>query len=298
MRKKMLLLVVALFAGSLGAFACGSGDLLEDAIEMSVMVDPGGGGFGSGVVFKNKASSFVWTDAHVVEGTQKIAEVIDPKSGLNKTVVTYKDVYITSEIVEDGRKVGEDRRLAKLIRYDRKQDIAVFLVYQKNYGKKSVKFASGIPKRGEPIWHIGCSHGPVGYNSLSDGVVSAVGRLRKNNGYADRADEAIVSDQITGVAHHGNSGGGVYSQADGQCLGLVTEFLNVTDNAIFTHSSFIITPARRLREWAKDVEVEYALDDTKTVPSLKEIMAGPVTVNPLPAPKIVLLPLIPIPLVK
>lgn len=278
MRTLILIVATALVAAVGIAAPDAQPSVVRQAADVSVTIDAEGS-YGSGVVFKNKEASFVWTDAHVVSDTQVVNKVIDPVKGTPKFVTTYRDVHIQTEVVEDGRKVGEDRRLAKVIRYDEAQDIAVLLVYQKNYGKASARFATGIPAQGDAICHVGSFLGPKGANSFSRGNVAAVGRLRRDFD-SNETGQPFVYDQISAVAHKGSSGGGVFDEKTGECLGLITEFLGISHNN-FSDGSFMITPARRLREWAKNAKVEYALDTTKVVPSIKEIMAGPVTLTPI-----------------
>ena len=88
------------------------------------------GGYGSGVVFKNGENTYVWTDAHVVAGAQEAYISIDLLTGIPKVNVTYKDVYVSQEIYEQGRKVGENIYLAKIIRYSQYHDIALLKVYK------------------------------------------------------------------------------------------------------------------------------------------------------------------------
>lgn len=285
---KRLLVIFAAAALALapfGVFANNAGEPGSDpadAAAATVMIDAEGA-YGTGVVFKNKEYSFVWTDAHVVSDRQVVKKVIDPANGLPKIVVSYLDVWAVTEDIEDGRKVAQTKTLAKIIRYDDAQDIALLMVYKKNYGTKSVKFEPGVPKQGDAVWHVGSFYGPVGHGSMSEGTVASVGRLRREFQSTD-TDAPYPYDQISCVAHKGSSGGGIFSKKTGNCLGLVTEFVGWSQNNGFTHGAFCITPSRRLIEWAKVNKVEFAVDDTVKVPSLAEIMAGPVTVNPLPAP--------------
>jgi S1-C subfamily serine protease len=251
----------------------------DAAKESSVLVDTGENA-GSGVIFKNLFITFVWTDAHVVSCTQVIKKVVDPNTGETKVTVTYKDVYVVKEIVENGRKVGELKLLAKVIRYSEEEDIAVLYVYKKSFGSESVTFSDVTPKAGTAIWHVGSFFGYRGINSVSDGRISFVGRLR-TGGKATDTDFPLVYDQMTAVAHPGSSGGGVFLKSNGACVGLVTEFLGASDG-LFTHGSFCVTPTRRLRTFAKRVGCEWAMDRNHKVPPLECIMFGKVTDDDIP----------------
>lgn len=222
--------------------------------------------YGSGVVFKNKSRTFIWTAAHtLVDGK------IDSTS--------YADVWVTSPIFETGRKVGEDRRLARVIRFNLSEDIAVLEVRQKNWGT-STTFADAnyIPVAGNPVWHVGAFEGRAGENSVSDGVIAAVGRLRR--GYVmNETDNPFVFDQVSMVAHHGSSGGGIFDKKTGKCLGLVTEFL--TKNS---PGSFCVVPSRRLHEFSKRTSCEWAIDLAFETPQeIEPEIVEPIIPQPIPA---------------
>lgn len=276
--RRVMLVAAVLFTAAIGSAGADKNAPTEvtadDAVAASVTVSAEGG-TGSGVVFKNGESSFVWTDAHVVADAQRVRTAVDPQTGKQKVVVTYSDVSVVTEDFQGGRKVGETRRLAKVVRYGEDDDLAVLLVYEKGYGKKSAKFGDAPPKLGAAVWHVGSFHGKLGANSVSEGVVGAVGRLRKDFG-PDETNSPVVFDQATAIAHHGSSGGGVFLKSNGECLGLVSHYLNVKDG-LFTHGSFCYSPARRMREFAKRTGCEWAVDEKVKVPDLAAIMAGRVT---------------------
>lgn len=181
---------------------------------------------GTGVIFHNDRHTFVWTVAHVVEGVK------------------------TCEVVQ-----GKTRVKAKVIRYDADLELAL-LVLDKRIGK-SAKFATGTPRPGAAIWHIGCVHGEVAPNSVSDGVISAVNR--KSQFTSDRQ----TYDQVAASFAHGCSGGGVYGKRSGECLGLVSQF--VGDNPL-TFGFGLIVPARQIRCFAKCESCEWAVDASIPVP--------------------------------
>lgn len=239
-------------------------NIINDISSSSVLIYSDGG-FGSGVVFKNGEDTFVWTDAHVVAGAQEVFISVDLLTGVPKIYVTYKDVFVVQEMYEQGRKVGETRHIAKIIRYSQTHDIALLQIYKKNAFASSVEFISNneIPNIGDKLWHVGSMTGPKGANSLSEGIFSKAGRLRKY--FVSDELVGIIYDQCSLSAHRGSSGGGVFRQSDGKCIGIVTEFLGKD-----TYGEFCITPARRLREFAKYASCEWAMNHIIKVPQTDE----------------------------
>ena len=59
--------------------------------------------------------NFVWTAAHVVDGLRSVRTVI--KDGQSRKIVEFRDAQIVQELVEDGRRVGEMKMEAKVIKY-------------------------------------------------------------------------------------------------------------------------------------------------------------------------------------
>jgi hypothetical protein len=271
MRKLALLLVLCL-----ATFTCA--DIPVGLKECSVMIEASGG-YGSGVVFKNREHSFCWSAAHVVSGTQEIKTVIDVKTGRPKVVATYSDVYVVTDIKQEGRLVGKNARLAKIIRYSEDEDIALLYVYEKNYGEASTVFFAGVPNDGADAWHVGSFRGPRGLNSISKGVVAATGRLRRNG--HNETDNPFICDQYSGQAFHGSSGGAIFLNS-GECLGLVTEYLAGDP---LSQGSLVFTPSRRLISFAEQNRVEYATNDKVAVPPLPKMFSQQVTVGDLEIPK-------------
>lgn len=269
MRLSSLMLVLVLFFGS----ACRSADVktitLNDNISASVLVDTDSGA-GSGVVFKNGGYTFVWTDAHVVSELRSITAMADPNTGETVTNVSYKDVWVQKDIVEDGRKVGEERMLAKIIRYGGANDIALLRLYKSDWNVKGVTFDFSIPPVGDDLVHVGCFKGKSGTHSVARGTVAAVGRLRSGYTHSD-TNYPVVYDQYSGVAHHGSSGGGLF-RPSGKCAGLITEYLDTdydkkTKLHVMSYGSLCYTPSRRLRSWAKRMKCEWAVDHSVKVKS-------------------------------
>lgn len=224
---------------------------------------------GSGVAFKNKDAAFVWTDAHVVQSCQTVKTVICPKDGRPKVVVSYSDVWLVKAIVCEGRKVGEDKRLAKIIRYCGKEDIALLAVYQKGWLKNGAKFPrpKAVPEQGMSIYHVGSPIGPSGIGTIMTGNVSFVGRLRKAGKHSDT--DGYVYDQATVAATYGSSGGGVFCTKTSHCLGLLTEFLQ---SSSVSPSLLCFTPSRRLWEFSERNRCLWAMNSEVAVPAQHEVL--------------------------
>lgn len=235
---------------------------------------------GSGVVFKNKEASFVWTAAHVLADLQDVQTVINPRTGLGKIEIHYRDVLLVQPVFQNGRQVGETHRLASILRFsDRRrggEDLALLGVYQKGFGTRSVSFlgASVVPAPGEPLWHVGSMMGRVGANSLTEGVFSNAGRLEHNG-----TDNPKVFDQVTVPAIGGSSGGGVFLKKNGECIGLLTQGLG---RGVETVN--LVVPARRIRQFAERTRCEWAIDAKVPLPSETELREWPVTDRSLPVP--------------
>ena len=79
-----------------------------------------------------------------------------------------------------------------------------------------------------------------------------------------------VFDQVTTVSFPGSSGGGMYLKDSGVYIGMLTQGVMQLQGFNF------IVPVRRIHAWAKASKVEWAIDPTVPLPSLKEIDAMPV----------------------
>lgn len=213
---------------------------------------------GSGVVktreIGGKAVNFVWTAAHVVDGLRQTEEVIDPKTGTRRTKITFKDAAVVKELIEDGRRVGELKMDATVIRYSKDEDLALLRIRKQNFVKPSVVFYldEKIPTVGTDLYHVGSLLGQMGSNSLTSGIVSQIGRTIDKSEY----------DQSTCTAFPGSSGGGVYLR-DGRYVGMLVRGAGEGFN--------LLTPVRRMLKWAKSAGVEWAIDDKAKAPTAEEL---------------------------
>ncbi len=221
---------------------------------------------GSGVLITREIGgeqiTFVWTCGHVVDNLRSVRTVIE--AGMPKKIVEFSDVQIIKELVESGRRVGEMKMAATVIKYsdaDTGEDLAVLMVRAKDYGKASARFhlnkEDNIIPIGTPLFHVGSLLGQFGSNSMTSGIVSQVGRIR----------DKVEYDQTTVTAFPGSSGGGVYLQ-DGQYVGMIVRGAGEGFN--------LMVPIRRMVRWAEEHDIMWALDPKLPVPDLKTIKDLPV----------------------
>jgi hypothetical protein len=220
---------------------------------------------GSGVCFTRKdggdSRTFCWTAAHVIAPLRKTREVII--NGATKTSVEFSDAVILNDLYENGRRVGETRFEAKVVKYsdaDRGDDLALLEVRKRNFLPLdcSVEFYAGTPKIGAHLLHVGSLLGQMGSNSLTGGILSRVGRVIE-----DLGPDGKVFDQVQCTSMPGSSGGGVFEESSGKCIGLLVRGAG--------EGFGLVVPVRRMREWAKDAKVEWAMDRKVAMPSDKEM---------------------------
>ena len=209
----------------------------------------------------------MWTAAHVVDGLRSERRVVE--NGQTKRIIEFKDAQIVKELVEDGRRVGEIKMEAKVIKYsdaENGEDLALLMVRKKGFIDKTTTFykGSGSPVAiGTELYHVGSLLGQVGSNSMTRGICSQVGRVL-DLGNSD----GVVFDQTTVTAFPGSSGGGVFlsersKEKAGQYVGMLVRGAGETFN--------LIVPVRRMRTYAKKEGVLWAIDTDVKVPSLKEV---------------------------
>ncbi|RJQ27134.1 serine protease [Candidatus Parcubacteria bacterium] len=219
------------------------------------------GSQGSGEIKTRDGINYVWTAAHVVDGLRKTRSIVDA-NGSTKTIVEFDDAKIVKEYIQDGRSVGRSTMDAEIVRYsdaDNGEDLALLRVRKKNFVTASMQFylEDKIPPVGTTLYHCGSLLGQIGSNSFTRGIMSQHGRVLSG----------VVYDQTTCAAFPGSSGGGVYL-GDGRCVGMIVRGAGETFN--------LIVPSRRIRDWAKKVKVEFALDDSIPVPSEEDLWKTPV----------------------
>lgn len=221
---------------------------------------------GSGILITRKIGdeqvTFVWTCGHVVDNLRNVRTII--VEGASVKVIEFDDVQIIKELIEGGRRVGEIKMDATVIKYsdaDDGEDLALLMVCAKDYGKASTKFyldkEEPIIPIGTQLFHVGSLLGQMGANSMTSGIISQVGRIHGK----------VEFDQTTVTAFPGSSGGGVYLQ-DGRYVGMIVRGAGEGFN--------LMVPVRRMKRWATRHDIMWALDPSLTPPSLDDIKKLPV----------------------
>ena len=221
---------------------------------------------GSGILITRTVGkekvTFVWTCGHVIDNLRSVRTVI--KNGSSKKVVEFDDVQIVKELVESGRRVGEIKMDAVVIKYsdpDDGVDLGGRRVSERDYGKASGRFYLNndepIIPIGTPLFHVGSLLGQMGANSMTSGIVSQVGRIHGKVEY----------DQTTVTAFPGSSGGGVFLQT-GEYVGMIVRGAGEGFN--------LMVPIRRMKKWAKQHDIMWALDPKVKMPSMDAIEKLPV----------------------
>lgn len=273
-----------------------SNDLVNHLQEISVTVKAGGSE-GSGVIVTRellvkkdgdvkKKVNFVWTAGHVVDGLRSVRTVIDSK-GVEKKIIEFKEAQIVKELTEEGRKVGELKMDAVVIKYsdaDNGNDLALLMIRKQDFVQASVDFylsKDPVPI-GTALFHVGSLLGQSGANSMTSGIMSQIGRvldLGKGTGK--------VFDQSTVTAFPGSSGGGVFF-ADGENKGKYIGMLVRGAGEGFN----LIVPVRRMQAWCEEVDVRWAIDTNIAPPTLQDLekikvedAAKEVNLDALSAPK-------------
>ena len=260
----------------------GDAALYQKLQDVSVTVKAGRGE-GSGVIITREVTvgdakekiNFVWTAAHVVASLRSVRNTIE--AGIPKKVVEFKDAQIVKELVEKGRRVGEIKMDAKVIKYsdaDSGEDLALLLVRKRNFVDQNILFYPSndpIPV-GTELYHVGSLLGQVGSNSMTRGIMSKVGRVLELG-----TGDGVVFDQTSAPAFPGSSGGGIFlTESSGDNSGRYTGMLVRGAGETFN----LIVPVRRMRKWATVQNILWALDETLEVPPYDDIVKMPIEHKP------------------
>lgn len=257
-----------------------AGDIAKHLQDISVTVRAGGSE-GSGVLItrelkvsdsatETRKVNFIWTAGHVVDGLRSVRTVIDTK-GSERKVVEFKEAQVVKELTEEGRKVGELRMDAKVVKYsdaDDGEDLALLMLRKQDFVTDSAKFLlkdEPVPI-GTQLFHVGSLLGQSGANSMTSGIMSQVGRVLDLGQGSGR-----VFDQTTATAFPGSSGGGLFLAAgedEGRYVGMLVRGAGESFN--------LIVPVRRMRTWCRDIKLEWALDESVACPTLEELRDMPV----------------------
>jgi S1-C subfamily serine protease len=225
------------------------------------------GGEGSGVLFTRKDAqgnnlSFIVTAAHVLADARTVREVLTPQGG-KKFLVEFKNPLIVKHVFEGGRKVGRIEMESEVIKYsdaEYGEDLGILKVVQKNFSTETAVLNKDlIVPIGTEVFHVGSMKGEIGYNSLTTGIISSIGRVIGNK---------QVFDQTSVTANFGSSGCGLYLKTDGSYVGQI----QLTGGAGF----FLMKPNRVIREWAKVQKVEWVFDPAANYPNDEELRKLPI----------------------
>ena len=275
---KKTLLAFAIWA-VIVSMAVSQEDLAQQLQDVSVTVQAGRSE-GSGVLItrnvkttgdKVEKINFVGTAAHVIDNLRSVRTII--REGRPVQVVEFKDVQVVQELVEQGRKVGELKMDAKVLKYSHSEngeDLALLMVRKKNFVDKNAVFISTDEPVaiGKELYHVGSLLGQQGSNSMTRGIMSQIGRVL-NLGSGD----GVIFDQTTVTAFPGSSGGGVFltergGDDAGKYVGMLVRGAGETFN--------FIVPVRRMRKWAREQNVLWAMDEAVATPSYSGILQLPI----------------------
>lgn len=199
---------------------------------------------GTGVVTRAQdGCSYVWTAGHVIRDFRQPSGV-GFRSPLIYRWQDGQEVQINAEVLgcADSRRGEPDVALLRV----RGQACA---------GPGATFYAEDEPPPvGAALYHVGNFKGFAGRMSLSTGLVGFLGRPFKG---AEEASEQIY-DQTTVTSFPGSSGGGLFLQQDGRCVGLLAKGMGETWN--------LMVPARVLRAWAQKIGYVHALDTSLPPP--------------------------------
>lgn len=255
-----VILAVALAMTAPAVFSQDLPSMLQDA-SVTIKTEMGQG---SGVLYTRGDRTFVWTCAHVVDSLRQTREVI--RDGQTLTLVEFKDATIVQEFREEGRRIGDQNVDASVIKFsdaNSGHDLALLLIRKRNFSTACVTFANeAIPSAGEPLFHVGSLRGQFGSNSVTDGVISQVGRV------LDLGPSAVVFDQVSTPSFPGSSGGGCFRKSDGAYVGMLARGAGETFG--------FVVPVRRIWQFARDNDIEWAVNPALEVPSVDEIAKIPV----------------------
>jgi hypothetical protein len=277
MIKKSLMLVILLASTVMAQIP--NKELYQHLQDVSVTVKSFAGE-GSGVIVTREVElsngkkvkvNFVWTAAHVVDALRSVRTII--KDGRSAKVIDFKDAQIVKELVENGRRVGEIKMEAKVIKYsdsENGEDLALLMIRKKGFIDKTTTFhVSDDPVPiGTELYHVGSLLGQVGSNSMTRGILSQIGRVLDLG-----TGSGVVFDQTSCPGFPGSSGGGVFLSEknkghEGHYVGMLVRGAGETFN--------LIVPVRRMRKYAKANGILWALDQNVPPPPYEQILKLPV----------------------
>ena len=275
MKIKLLLIFLLCFAST----SYGQTDV--DKLDSAAVTIKASQGQGSGsIIIKDvvvdsdgtiEKVAFCLTAAHVIQSHRSVRSVIE--NGKDIKIIEFSDPGILQELYSKGRRIGELKLDAKVIRYsdaDDGDDLALLMLYARNKFDNSVEFIQDkeyIPNKGMRVIHIGSSNGQVGSNSFTAGNISQTGRLLPNVG----SGSGVIFDQTSAPAEPGSSGCMIVEEETGKYIGMLVRGGSSTFN--------FVVPVRRMWKWAEKNNVEFILQDTYPPVILEEILKQPIEIH-------------------
>lgn len=278
---KLKVFAFAMMFCLVSCFSLMADELAEKLQDVSVTIATPTGE-GSGVLITREVETengekqtinFVWTAAHVVDGLRSTRTII--VDGKQETLVEFRDAQVIKELIERGRKVGELRMSAKVLKYSdatNGEDLALLMLRKHSFINNDVEFVldkdNPVPI-GTRLFHVGSLLGQQGSNSMTDGIVSQIGRVLQLG-----SGEGTVFDQTTVNAFPGSSGGGVFlgekfeDYEPGTYMGMLVRGAGETFN--------LVVPARRMQEYCERNCIMWAMDKSVPMPKYDTLMKIPV----------------------
>lgn len=226
----------------------------EDNLSSSVSI-LAKGSQGSGVVFNNGLHNFVWTCAHVVVTAREQNVVVnteDNKISINThfEYVEVKQKFYNEERNESGYYVY----WGNVIRYNAQEDIALIQLMNNKVIKGTVRFVnpSFVVKPWVKVYHIGSHFGWEGHNTCTAGNGDSHGRERNDS----------MFDTVCLNYNRGCSGGGVFEENTGLCIGLMSRTVDMNINLC----QGLIIPSRRIHDFCQKLDCLWAYDNKIPVP--------------------------------
>lgn len=265
--KKVVLSLVILFAICIPLYAQNN---ISDTLQNISVTVKAGNSSGSGVIVTRdlkenensdkKPVNFIITAGHVVDSLKKTNKIVDSSSGQERILVEFDYPKIMQIMVEDGKRVGEVNLDCKVLRFSDSEigeDLAVLMVLKRGFTDASATFYLDNEdiKLGTKVLHVGSFLGDFGSNSMSNGILSQVGRMINNKEYS----------QFSCAGFPGSSGGGIFLE-DGRYIGTLVRGAG---------ESFVLAvPNQRMRSWMNKVGMDWLLDANIEPPTLEKVLEG------------------------
>lgn len=217
-------------------------------------------GTGTGVVVKHKEKIYVWTAAHVVNPkwiSAKPPEIPLPpelKDREDKNVpkdIPIPKILMVLKVAEYHKDrieyVAAEVRVVAVGDQGRDEDLALLEIKDPVdlFKRSAITFSEkSKPLIGTRLFHIGNHLVPNYPFTLVSGMIT------NRNGLDDIGTVDVLSFPIRG----GASGGGVFLQSNGRCIGIL-----VSRIADFGFTPGLYVPVRKMRIFAKRHKIEYAM---------------------------------------